>query len=170
MVCPKLSIELKPSLIAGVGVFAVKDFEPGDKVIIWSEEDDGSELISWSEFVKYEPKIKEMVLAFCLGTPKGFFPVEGMDFNHLSISWFVNHSCDANLGFDENDNLIAIKKIKASEELSYDYGLAESNPDFSMACVCGSVNCRKIITGQDWQSGLVDPRFMLSYLKKQLKI
>ena len=89
---------------------------------------------------------------FCIGTPEGFIPPENMDFDALEAEWYFNHSCDGNLGFNKKGNFIALKDIEKDEELSYDYGLAESNPKFRMTCTCKSKKCRKIITGNYWKN------------------
>ncbi len=88
---------------------------------------------------------------FCIGTPEGFIPPENLDFNRLSIEWYLNHSCEGNCGFNDNGDFVAIREIESGEELTYDYGLAESNPNFRMMCACGSKSCRKLITGNDWK-------------------
>lgn len=59
------------------------------------------------------------------------------------------------MGFNEDGDFAARKDIQRDEELTYDYALAESNPDFRMECKCGASNCRGIITGNDWR----DPAF-----------
>jgi hypothetical protein len=64
----------------------------------------------------------------------------------------MNHSCNGNIGFNEKGDFISIRDIKKNEELTYDYGLAESNTQFNMQCNCGCSNCRKIITGNDWKN------------------
>lgn len=155
---PKILIELKPSRIdkGGVGVFAVVGLKKGEKVADGIPIEDFSDLISWKDFQDFSKEIKEKIMDFCVGTPEGFVPPEDMDFNKLSIEWYFNHSCDGNLGFDKYGDFIAIKNIKKGEELCYDYGLIESNPDYKMTCKCKSRNCRKIITGNDWKSLIED--------------
>lgn len=165
---PEVLIEIRPSkIVGGVGVFAVRDIKRGEKVIGQSGVD-FNEAVPWSEFEKLDDKLKQMVLSFCFGTPAGFIAPENLDFNDLSVTCFLNHSCDGNVGFDEAGNFIAIKDIARDKELMYDYALAEANPNFRLACQCGAKNCRKVITGNDWQNGVADKKFMLPYLKKQL--
>ena len=108
--------------------------------------------------------LKEKIDNFCIGTPQGFFPPDEYDFNKLSIEWFMNHSCDGNVGFDEWGDFVAIKEIESGNEMTYDYALSESNPLFKMECKCGNKNCRKIITGNDWK----DKNFRNANLKHML--
>lgn len=61
------------------------------------------------------------------------------------VAMFINHSCDPNCETDEIDNrvwIIAIRNIKAGEELTYDYMLYDGDEDDPAPCYCGSRNCR----------------------------
>jgi SET domain-containing protein len=166
-------VELRPSKIdpKGVGVFAITNIKQGTKIFDGIYLEDFNNLISW-KIVKNLPEMTlQKINAFCVGTPKGFFPPENFDFNNLSIEWYLNHSCDGNIGFNKDGDFIAIKEIKPNDELSYDYGLVESNPKFKMLCNCGSYNCRKKITGNDWIKLLDDPekkKFMHLYLRSKI--
>jgi SET domain-containing protein len=150
---PQLLIEIKPSRIVkgSVGVFAVVDIKKAERVAEGIAMDDFDKIVPWGEFEIFSKEIKDKVMSFCVGTPEGFVPPDDLDFNKLSIEWYFNHSCDGNLGFDKNGDFVAIKDIKRGEELSYDYGLAESNPKFKMICKCKINHCRKVITGNDWK-------------------
>src|SRR5438270_5144702 len=58
---------------------------------------------------------------------------------------FINHSCDPNCETDEIDGrvwVIALRNIKAGEELTYDYMLYDGAEDDPAPCYCGSKNCR----------------------------
>jgi SET domain-containing protein len=149
----KTLIELKPSLIDrdGVGVFAVVNIKKGQKIADGLSLEDFNHQIPWENLKYFDKETKKKIKDFCVGTPEGFVPPEDMDFNKLSIEWYFNHACDGNVGFDENGDFIAIRNIEKEEELSYDYGLIESNPKFKMSCNCKSDNCRKMVTGDDWK-------------------
>ncbi|HXX81459.1 MAG TPA: SET domain-containing protein [Thermodesulfovibrionales bacterium] len=150
---PTLLIELRPSLIhkGGVGVFAVVRIKKGQRVAEGISLKDFRHQISWEACSRFDSETKRKIMDFCVGTPKGFIPPENMDFNKLSIEWYFNHSCEGNLGFDDAGNFIAIRNIKKGEELTYDYGLIESNPRFMMQCECKRDKCRKQVTGNDWE-------------------
>jgi SET domain-containing protein len=62
-----------------------------------------------------------------------------------------NHSCNPNLGFFGQIGLVAMRKIEADEELMFDYAMSDGGPYDEFECFCGSVNCRKKITGGDWK-------------------
>jgi hypothetical protein len=62
-----------------------------------------------------------------------------------------NHSCEPNLGFFGQIGLVALRDIKAGEELMFDYAMSDGGPYDEFECYCGSANCRKTITGNDWK-------------------
>jgi SET domain-containing protein len=144
-------IELKPSPIHAVGVFAVVNIQKGQRVAEGIHEADYQSLVEWTDLATCGDAVIEKVMTFCVGMKKGFIPPENLNFNLLSVDWFMNHSCDGNVGLDERGDFVALRDITKGEELTYDYGLIESNPRFKMSCNCGSSNCRQTITGEDWK-------------------
>jgi SET domain-containing protein len=63
---------------------------------------------------------------------------------------YSNHSCDANIGMRGEITFVAMRDIESGEELTHDWCTTD-NDDYSTECKCGSTNCRKILTGKDWQ-------------------
>ncbi len=63
---------------------------------------------------------------------------------------FSNHSCDPNIGVQGQIVFVAMRDIVTGEELTHDWAMTDDEPD-AMECHCGTVNCRKIVTGQDWR-------------------
>jgi SET domain-containing protein len=60
---------------------------------------------------------------------------------------FINHSCSANLGFnDDGQWFVALRDIAAGEELSFDYAMSENDLDFAMTCQCGAASCRGTVS------------------------
>jgi uncharacterized protein len=47
--------------------------------------------------------------------------------------------------------LVALRDIKAGEELTFDYAMSDGSPYDEFECCCGSANCRKKVTGNDWK-------------------
>lgn len=165
---------MKPSKIhpGGVGLFATINIKKGEVVDGGASIQDCKKVTPWANLQHQTPLIRRLVRDFSIGTPAGFRPPPDLNFNRLPISWYFNHSCDGNLGFNNHGDFVAIKNVKKSHELTYDYGLAESNPRFKMLCHCKQKQCRKIITGNDWK----DPKFLknnfpflLPFLKMLLK-
>jgi len=63
---------------------------------------------------------------------------------------YSNHSCDANLGMRGEITFVAMRDIRAGEELTHDWA-ATDDDDYSLKCKCGAANCRGTLTGKDWQ-------------------
>jgi SET domain-containing protein len=160
---PRVHIELCVSKIVPgeVGVRATRPLRKG-AIIGKTELLQEGEFYSWSDYKKFDRPTQKKIDAFCLGTEEGF--TTPIDFDYMSIPWYLNHSCEGNVGFDIKSNFITIRPVKAGEELCYDYGLAEANPRFKLFCKCGSKKCRKIIRGTDWKN----PDFRKSNIKYML--
>jgi hypothetical protein len=77
---------------------------------------------------------------------------------------YVNHSCYPNAGFKGQIFMVAMRKIRLGEEITYDYAMVmHSNPDsstyFVMECKCGAKRCRGRITENDWQRPELQKRY-----------
>jgi len=71
---------------------------------------------------------------------------------------YSNHSCDANLGMRGEITFVAIRDIRAGEELTHDWAMTDDD-DYSVECNCGAPNCRRILTGKDWQRPELQERY-----------
>src|SRR4029077_14320624 len=71
---------------------------------------------------------------------------------------YSNHSCDPNLGMRGEITFVAMRDIQADEELTHDWATTD-NDDYSVECKCGTANCRKILTGKDWQRADLQKRY-----------
>ena len=77
---------------------------------------------------------------YLFGLDDGKHVVDG-----TGIAAFINHSCVPNCETDEVDGqiwIIALRDIKAGEELTYDYNLYDGGDDDSAVCRCGAKGCR----------------------------
>ena len=63
----------------------------------------------------------------------------------------VNHSCNPNCGAIGISTIVAMKQIEVGQEITFDYAMTDASPYDEFNCFCGEVNCRKKITGNDWQ-------------------
>ena len=63
---------------------------------------------------------------------------------------FSNHSCDPNIGIQGQIVFVAMRDIHAGEELTHDWATTDDDI-YEEQCHCGALNCRKVITGQDWR-------------------
>jgi uncharacterized protein len=148
---PKATIRLKPSKVVkgGVGAFTQKNFKKGE-IVVNSEEFEDDNVMSVDEYNKLDKETKELVKAHStIEIDKLYIPA---NLNHIKPINYFNHSCNPNIGFDSDDNYVAIKNISKGAELLLDYSFLNSNSDYKMKCSCGSKNCRKVITGNEWKN------------------
>jgi uncharacterized protein len=83
---------------------------------------------------------------------------------------YSNHSCDANLGIRGEITFVAMRDIRAGEELTHDWATTDDD-DYSVECKCGAPNCRKTVTGKDWQRPELQERYagyFSAYLARKL--
>ena len=71
---------------------------------------------------------------------------------------YSNHSCDANIGMRGEITFVAMRDIRAGEELTHDWATTDDD-DYSIACKCGSPKCREILSGKDWQRPELQQRY-----------
>jgi uncharacterized protein len=63
---------------------------------------------------------------------------------------YSNHCCEPNLGLRGNIIFVARRDIAAGEELTHDWCMTDDD-SYETGCACGSANCRRLLTGKDWQ-------------------
>ena len=61
----------------------------------------------------------------------------------------LNHSCEPNLGLQGQIVFLALRDIRADEEVTFDYAMTDHEA-YEMKCRCGTPSCRGTITGFDW--------------------
>jgi uncharacterized protein len=83
---------------------------------------------------------------------------------------YSNHSCDPNLGISSEITFVAIRDIRAGGELTHDWAMTDDD-DYSVECNCGAPDCRKTLTGKDWQRPELQKRyagFFSAYLERRI--
>jgi hypothetical protein len=134
---PDLKLIVKDTGKYGMGVYAGENIKKGLTIKTLS-----GEIISFNESIERIKKgIEEQTDSLQVRLEKD------MDLDELSRTF--NHSCNPNAGLRKISELFALRNIKKGEEITYDYS-ATVGPNivfslWSMACDCGSKNCRKII-------------------------
>ena len=63
---------------------------------------------------------------------------------------YSNHSCEPNIGVRGQIVFVAMRDIEVGEELTHDWATTDDDV-YELECRCGSANCRRVITGQDWR-------------------
>jgi uncharacterized protein len=83
---------------------------------------------------------------------------------------YLNHSCNPNLGMRGEITFVAMRDVRAGEELTHDWAMTDDD-DYSVECNCGAPDCRKTLTGKDWQRPELQKRyvgFFSAYLQRRI--
>lgn len=142
-------IEFRESGLDGRGVFAVDTIRKDEIVAIKA-----GHIVNSQQVKKFTEKLGD----FSLQIHDDFFltPTTKAEVGQTTI--FINHSCDANIGFRGQVVYVAMREIKAGEELCHDYAMARTD-NYQMHCRCGSSDCRRIVTGDDWRNKAVQQKY-----------
>lgn len=106
----EFSFILKPSPIGGIGVFATHDIPSGKRIFS-------------GEFTRRKMKTKDLPLEFrkyviFINDEECFCPER---FDRMEIGWYINHSDTPNITEISDKHLVALRDIKAGEEILLDY-------------------------------------------------
>ncbi len=121
----------------GCGVFAVKPIKKGELLVLW-----GGKIIAEDELDPTMPDFTQRVLQIEEDLYLFSLAPEPSD--------CFNHSCNPNAGFTGQIGLVAMRDIKAGEEICFDYAMCDGSSYDEFTCVCGSPKCRGQIRGDDW--------------------
>jgi len=146
------------SPIHGLGVVATADIQAGELVFVY-----GGVIVPKTQIKNYWKEMGHVGIQ--IDQDFWLCPTSRAE---LEIKGVINHSCDPNVGFKNQVELIAVRDIKKDEEIVFDYAFCESYME-SFACKCGSANCRENITKDDWKNPKLRAqysKYFSSYLKK----
>jgi hypothetical protein len=138
-------VEVRPSLISGRGLFAMAPITVGTVVSRL-----GGRLVSGAV-------LRELFAAAARNPGHPYIDCITVDTDlHLVLpprrpNGYGNHGCDPSLWWVGPYELAARRNIAAGDELTNDYAASTAEPDFVMACSCGSQQCRGVVTGNDWR-------------------
>ncbi|MDP2666919.1 MAG: SET domain-containing protein-lysine N-methyltransferase [Candidatus Diapherotrites archaeon] len=160
---PKVRV-LNSSNIDKKGIFAIANISEGETVFVKA-----GHIVDNQTAKELENKLGEYCLQ--ISDNLNLCPTTKKEVKETAI--FVNHSCDPNIGPRGQIVFIAIRNIKAGEELCYDYAMTTAR-QYNLKCECGTRVCRKKITGEDWKIKSLQKRyknhfsdFILQKIKKQ---
>jgi hypothetical protein len=71
----------------------------------------------------------------------------------------IERFMNPNTWWADDNTMIARRDIAQGEEITYDYATTEISVPFQMTCLCGSTNCRGVITTDDYK----DPAWQAIY-------
>ena len=110
------------SPIHGIGVFAIRDIPKGTQPLV--------SLLKIKEFSFSKKEIKKLpssvqkeVRMFCYYN-KDEHLIPSIGLNAMNMAFYMNHSKKPNIKYLKNNTLLSLRKIKAGEELLFDYDLA----------------------------------------------
>ena len=129
---------LAPTASCGLGLFTAKEWRAGSKVL---RVDDPHYLSKARPLAQLKARGYTYPELFQVGPDLFIPPYRGLDD-------FTNHSCEPNCGLRVDRHgfeMIALRDITASEELTYDYSTHQEHPEDHMICKCAFPSCRGVI-------------------------
>ena len=87
-----------------------------------------------------------------------------------SMIW-SNHSCEPTIGVQGQIVFVALRDLRAGEELTHDWATTDDD-SYELACRCGTPSCRRTITGQDWRRPELQEKYrgyMSWYLTEKIR-
>jgi uncharacterized protein len=155
---PKLELRPCPAK-GGWGVFAAETIKKDELLTVWGGRimtEEESERLP-SEIQRHGLQVEERIYLIPL--------TEGEDADYF------NHSCNPNAGLNGQICLVAMREINIGEEVCFDYAMSDSSDYDEFECRCGSANCRKKITGNDWKLTELHKKYegyFIPYLQKRI--
>lgn len=142
-------IEVRADTLAGRGVVAIDDIARDEIVAIKA-----GNIITRDELEPATAAAGDMALQ--IDDEFYIAPRTADEVDDMSVC--INHSCDPNVGFRGQVVYVAMRDIKAGEELCHDYAMERSD-DYRLDCHCGSALCRGKVSGQDWKLPELQQRY-----------
>ncbi len=148
------------SRIQGWGVLAIKPISKGEPIMV-----SGGVIVPTSEIKEYRKLLGHV--GFQVDDDFFLVPTSREELRKTGI---FNHSCNPNLGYESVIKLVAMRDIAAGEEIFLDYGFMESYFE-PFECKCGSKDCRKEITPNDWKNTKLQQKhkqYFSPYLRQKI--
>ena len=142
-------VDVRESHLGGLAVFANAPTAENEPVAVKVGHVVGFEEVQ---------RLTEEIGDFSLQIAEGLFlsPRRADEYDDMVVH--INHSCDANVGFEGNVTYEAVRDIDTGEELCHDDAMARVEPD-RLDCLCGTDVCRGVVTETDWQRSDVQARY-----------
>lgn len=131
---------VRESDIEGSGLFTTYDIRKGEVICVLQ-----GERIHYSELKR----------RYAQGSERICDPVQISEQIYLDLDKpyvHINHACNPNTALIREATLLALRRIKRGEELTYDYSITEWTyerfgkfKEWEMNCNCGAENCRSVI-------------------------
>jgi len=140
-------VEVRPSAVAGRGLFATRDLPAGTHVSRL-----GGRLVDTATLRDLIAASAEHVASVVIGEDTHLLVAAG-------DNRFGNHACDPNLGWIDGYTLATMTDVAAGDELLTDYAMNTVGRDWIMRCHCASYRCRQMIEGTDWRIPQLQARY-----------
>lgn len=134
--------EKRVSAIQGRGLFAAEALSAGEIVAV-----KGGAIMDTAAFLRVRDQISPAEIQIEADLYIAPLTAADVEANLLCL----NHSCDPNVGVRGQITFVAMRDIAAGSELTIDYAMIDGDPLERMTCSCGAPDCRKVVTGNDWQ-------------------
>lgn len=133
----------------GIGLFARENIKKGEIVSI-----SGGVIIhktDWNELSKTFGDYAYYI--------ENDFLIAPLNPDNPSDDWRMNHCCNANCGVRGQICFVALRDIEKEEELTFDYAMTESDPEYKIKLNCKNGSCRGMFTGDDWKDKNLQKRY-----------
>ena len=87
------------------------------------------------------------------------FVIAPLDPENPTDDWRMNHCCEPNCGVQGQIVFIAIKDILIGEELTFDYAMTETDPEYNLELNCSKKECRGCFSGEDWKLPKIQKKY-----------
>ena len=136
---PKTAVQ--PSSIHGRGLFAREAIAAGEIVAV-----KGGYVVDAARWAELEPELGAAEIQIA---PDLFLaPVAASEREGSML--YTNHSCEPNLALEGQIVFVALRDVRAGEELTHDWATTD-DLDYTLECKCGTPACRGTLSGQDWR-------------------
>jgi uncharacterized protein len=156
--------EVRESKIHGRGLFAIADIAKDEIVAV-----KGGHIVDGKTL---REKITPVLGSVEIQIDDDLFVAPMTEEERELSMLYSNHSCDPNLGVRGEITFVAMREIRAGEELIHDWAMTDDD-DYSVECNCGASACRKALTGKDWQRGDLQKRYagyFSAYLARKIAL
>ncbi len=155
--------KIRKSAIHGFGLFALKPIKKGEVVAI-----KGGHILDRQSMKKFSNVAHHSELQI----DKDFFLAATTKKEEKDTMCYLNHACEPNVGIKGSIIFVAMRNIRADEELTLDYAMCDSAGRYHTRCLCGSSRCRGIVTESDWKRPELQEKFkgfFSAYLCDEIK-
>jgi SET domain-containing protein len=116
-----LKVQLRPSKVHGIGVFAITAITKNERNLFSNDKNPWLK-VPTTETDKLPKHVRAVITNYCLYDEKHYY-IPQRAFKVVDLVMFINHSDRPNIkSINDGEDFIALRNIKANEELFVDYG------------------------------------------------